>query len=128
MSKWIVVAAFLCAGLTAACGGGSGGSGVERSKSLAALSDGEITDLCEHFADVTERRVVDCGGGLMVTFEARPVAECVADHQQIPASCTATVGDAEDCNEDFADLTDQQLCSDGALPASCQAVFACGAL
>ncbi|HWO26919.1 MAG TPA: hypothetical protein VNO30_49655 [Kofleriaceae bacterium] len=127
MSKRIVVAAFLCAGLIAACGG-SDGSGVERSKSLVSLNDDEITDLCEYFADVTEKRVVDCGGGLTVTFQAKPVAECVADHQQIPASCSATVGDAEDCNTDFADLTDEQLCSDGALPASCQVLFACGAL
>lgn len=127
MSKRLIVVAFLCAGLTAACGGG--GSGVSRSKSLASLSDAEITDLCEYFAE-GEVREVDCGGGLTVTFGPDSVAECVTDQREITASCTATVADAEDCNDDLQaeiqDSTDAELCSDStSLPASCLPLFEC---
>jgi hypothetical protein len=125
MSKRIIVAALLCAGLTAACGGD--GSGVSRSKSLVSLSDGERTELCEYLADTVEERVVNCGGGVVITSRARSVTSCVATHEALPASCTATVGDAEDCSEDYAALTEQQLCADARLPAACQALVACGA-
>lgn len=123
MYKWIV-SALLFAGLTAACGGG-GGSGVSRSKSLGSLSDSEIMDLCEYVTDV-EARVVDCGGGTTVTIEASTVAECVTDQKAISASCTATVGDAEDCHDDSEDLSDEQICGGGSgIPKSCLALIAC---
>jgi hypothetical protein len=127
MSKRFVVLAFLCAGLIAACGGGSSdSSGVARSKSLASLSDDEITDLCEYFAEA-EVRTIDCGDGLTITIEPNTVTECVTKQQAIPASCTATVGDAEDCDEDFRNLSDAQHCSDVTTPpASCTRLLECG--
>ncbi len=71
-------------------------------------------------------REVDCGGGVTVEFGPQPVAECIADQQAIPASCTATVGDAEDCEEDLQDATDAEICSDqGSLPASCLPLIEC---
>lgn len=123
MSKWIV-SALLCAGLTAACGG-SDGSGVSRSKSLASLNDDEITDLCEYVAG-GEMRTITCDDGSTVTLEATTVAECVTEQQAAPTTCDATVGDVEDCHDDTEDLSDEELC-DGlaSLPASCLPLLAC---
>jgi hypothetical protein len=127
MSKRIMIAAFLCTGLVAACGGD--GSGVSGNKTLVSLSDGEITDVCEYTVDLAgPKRMVDCGGGVTVTVGGGSVTECVAGLQTIrdlSPSCTATVGQAEACVEDLADLTDAQLCSDGPLPASCLPLFSC---
>jgi hypothetical protein len=129
MSKWIVIAGFLCTGLVAACGGGSG-SGVSSGKTLVSLSDSEITDFCEYAVDLAgPERTVDCGGGVTITIGGGSVAECVTGMQmtqdQFPG-CAATVGQAERCAEDMADLTDAQLCSDGPLPASCQPLLGPG--
>ena len=130
MSKWIVMAAFLCTGL-AACGGG-GGSGVSGSKQLVSLSAAEVTDLCEYFVDLAgAERMVDCGGGLTITIGGGSVSECVIGLQETQGQfpgCTATVGNAESCMEALTDLTDAQLCSDGPLPTACQPLFnaSCG--
>jgi hypothetical protein len=133
MSKWIIVAAFLCAGLATACGGDDG-SGVSGSKSLVTLSDGEVTDLCEFLVDVGgPERMIDCGGGLTLTVGGQTVTECnaglKASQGQFP-NCTATVKNAEECAKAISDLSDQQLCSDGPPPAACQPLFtaACGGL
>lgn len=118
-----IVSALLCVGLTAACGGG--GSGVSRSKSLASLSDDEAKDLCEYLVDV-EARTVDCGGGVTISIDPMTVAECVAGQQAISASCTATVGDAEDCRDDTEALSDAEVCNDEtAIPKSCLAFLSC---
>lgn len=132
MSKWIVVAVLLCAGVTA-CGGD--GSGVSGNKSLVSLSSGEITDLCKYFTKAKgAQRMIDCGGGVTITVGGGSVDDCVTDlktSQTDFPSCTATVDQAETCVEDLSNLTDQQLCSDTTpLPASCQPLFVstCGGI
>jgi hypothetical protein len=125
-NKWLFVGAFLCAGLVTACGGG--GSGVSSSKKLTALSDSEITDLCEYLVDVAgSERMVDCGGGVKITTGGDTLAECTTGLKATISgspSCAATVGDSESCGEDFADLSDSEICSLD-FPTSCAAVFQC---
>jgi 1,6-anhydro-N-acetylmuramate kinase len=129
MSKWIVVSVFVCAGWATACG--SDGSGVSGDKTLVSLSDAELTKLCEYTVKQDgPERTIDCGGGLRVTVGGKTVAECVTDLQdnldQFP-SCSATVADAEACAEDFADFTDEELCSSATpLPRSCEPLLSCG--
>jgi hypothetical protein len=128
MSKWIVAAAFLGAGLAAACG--SSGSGVSGGKALGSLSDAEIDDLCAYVVDVQgPPRTIGCAGDLRVTVGTLTREDCADETRLIRelAGCTATVDDAESCREDLADLTDEDLCSD-AVPTSCVAVFACAKL
>lgn len=123
MSKWMMVAAFLCAGLATACGGDDG-SGVSGSKSIVMLNDAEVTDLCEFLVDVAPERMVDCGEGLTITV-GETLAECTARFKAIKGgapSCTATVTNAEECAKGSADLSDQQICS-LMLPAACQPLF-----
>ncbi len=121
MSKWMMVAAFLSAGLATACGGDDG-SGVSGSKSIVMLNDAEVTDLCEFLVDVGgPQRMVDCGEGFTITV-GETLAGCTAELKAIKAgapSCTATVTNAEECAKGSADLSDQQICS-LMLPAACQ--------
>lgn len=129
MSKWILVGAFLYAGLAAACGGGTG-SGVSGSKMVVALSDSELTDLCTYLVDVAgPMRTIDCGGGFTLEVGGGTVAECKADFQATKTAapnCAATVNDTETCIEDLADLTDAQACSPSqGLPKACEVLFAC---
>lgn len=122
MSKWIIISALLCSGLTA-CGGG--GSGVSRSKSLASLNDAEIRDLCEYISG-GETRTITCDDGTTVPIEATTVEECVTGQQATPTTCKATVGDVEDCHDDSEDLSDDEVCEGlASLPASCLPVLAC---
>lgn len=116
----------------AACGGDDG-SGVSGDKKLTALSDAEMTSLCEYFGDLYgPKRTVDCGGGVTITVGGQPTAECVASlkesQMQFP-NCQATVAQGEDCAEALSKYTDQQLCSDTTqLPAACAPLFSaeCG--
>jgi hypothetical protein len=126
MSKWIVVAAFLCAGLATACGGDDG-SGVSGTKSLVSLNDSEVTALCKFLVDVGgPERMIDCGSGFTITVGGQTVAECTAGLKESQGefpNCTATVKNAEECAKAFADLSDQQYCS-LTVPAACQPLFA----
>lgn len=129
--KWIFIAGLLYAGLAAACGGGDS-SGVPGDKTLVSLNDSEATDLCEYAIDVvgSADRTVDCGGGVTVRIGPGTVSVCVMGIQAIKSvapTCTATVDNFESCAEAFADATDAELCSD-AIPAACQAQFACAGL
>jgi len=128
MSKRIAMAAFLCAGLAAACGGS--GSGVSSGKELTALSDVEIEDLCAYLVGVEgDLREIDCGD-IIVTVGKGTVDECIDDlevRQSEYPSCDATVGDFEACSEDFAALSDDEVCDDSTLlPVSCEPLLLCG--
>lgn len=124
MSRWIVVAACLWIGSAAGCGGGSG---VSSGKQVVSLSDGEISDLCEYLVEVAgPNRTIDCGGGVTITIENDTVSECVADLEltaTVATSCTATVGDVEDCIKDLADMSDADICADKPFPGSCAIWF-----
>jgi hypothetical protein len=128
MFKQIAMAVLLCIGGIAACGGGDGGggSGISESKTLITLSDAEVTTLCAFTTEADgPAHTADCGGGLTVTVGADTPAECATDMMALRGrtGCTATVGNAEDCANDIADLTDQQLCSETGFPASCAFLF-----
>jgi hypothetical protein len=126
MSKLILVGAILCAGLAAACGGG--GSGVSSSKSLVSLNDSEVNKLCEYVVDLAgPERTLTCSNGAMGTRGGGTVAECAADFKETATAspnCAATVGDAEHCAEDLADLSDAEICS-LSIPSSCMKLFQC---
>lgn len=133
MSKKIAMAVLLCIGGIAACGGGDGGggSGISESKTLISLSDAEVMTLCAFTTEADgPARTVNCPDDLTITVGADTPAECATDIKALRGrtGCTATVGDAEDCANDIADLTDQQLCSGP--PASCASLFsmACNGL
>jgi len=122
MSKWMVIAVFLCSGLVAACGGG--GSGVSGSTQLGKLTDSDITKLCEYLVDVVgPARTVTCSDGEVVMVGGGSVTACTTefkeDRTEFP-NCTATVSNIENCIEDLSDASDQELCSDStAFPDAC---------
>lgn len=137
--KLRLLAAFLCTGLMY-CGGGSGGgggvgnSGLDSSKTLGSLDEGEAMDLCEYFFGLLNPpRVIDCDG-TEVTFGiddeelADAVADCTADVSEAD-SCQATVGQAESCFEDQTELSDDEICelflggTEPELPASCAPIM-----
>ena len=116
----------------AACGGGEGGgdgSGVPSGTALKDISAAQAADLCEYFVSLQEQpeRTVDCGGGTTLTVGINPgdvdaqVAECTAGVQtDVMDTCTATVGDAEDCFEALEAFSDAELCNEATpLPAAC---------
>ena len=119
ISKWIA-SACVCASLAIGCGGGSGGSGVDGTIELVELDAGEAADLCDYIVDVLgPERTVDCGDGVMITVGGEDAAECVDDFDTFPATCTATVDNAEACAEALGALSDAQLCADDSFPAAC---------
>ena len=121
ISKWIA-SAFLC--LAVACGGGSGGSGVDGSLELADLDPDEVSDVCAYIiAELGPTREIDCGGGQTLTIEAQSQADCEDEYDTLPATCTATVSNAEGCAEALAGLSDEELCGDTAIPAACAPFF-----
>jgi hypothetical protein len=100
------------------CGGGSGGggTGVDPNRTIASLTDDELMDLCEHFVGLepSPARTIDCGDGNTIEDGIDPedipeaIQQCVSTAPEEP--CPLTVGDAEDCFEALATLTDDELC------------------
>jgi hypothetical protein len=130
MSRRIVAAAFLYAGLAAACGGD--GSEVGESLALVSLDAGQIDDVCAYVIEVQgPQRAIHCGD-VTITIGRRTTEACTGELREARAahpSCTATVRDAERCAEDFAGLSDAEWCSDEMpLPSACQPLLACGIL
>jgi len=127
--KWIA-SAFVCTGLAFACGGGSnGGSGVSGSKQLGALNATDARKVCEYIADLQgPARTVTCMDGTTVQVNAATEADiqdCATGLEAVSDACTATVGQAEDCFEAIAALSDEdQFCNDTALPAVCAPILA----
>jgi len=118
----------------AACSGGeSPGSGVPRNTPLVMLTDAEITKLCTYTVGLGPI-TGDCGNGEHVTIGKLTVDECFAQYVQrreLFTSCTATVGDVEDCTVDFLPFTPQMLCKNPIdFPPPCVVVFTevCGGL
>jgi hypothetical protein len=133
MSKWMVIAVFLCSGLAAACGGG--GSGVSGSTQLGKMSDADITKLCEYLVDLAgPARTITCSNGETIMTGGGSAAECATDFKESRTefpNCSATVSNLENCFEDIADFSDQEICSDSAsLPDSCLPLLSasCGGL
>lgn len=118
--------------LLAACGQHTG-SGVERQKPLVEMTDAEMTALCK-FTVGLGPITGDCGNGEHVTIGKLTVAECIAQNVQrrdLFGGCTATVGDVEDCTEQFLPFTPQQLCATVVdFPPPCVVLFTneCGGL
>lgn len=81
-----------------ACGG------VSDDTKLSELADGDADEVC---ADITEE-TKDCSG---VTITRKGGADCAAGLKSIPDSCTATVGDFNDCNDgDVCETTSNAGC------------------
>jgi len=122
ISKWIA-SACVCASLAIGCGGGSGGSGVDGTLELVELEADEVSDLCGYVIDqLGPTREIACPDGTL-TIEAQTQAECEADFDTLPLTCTATVSNAEACAEAIGGLSDDELCSGDALPAACAPLF-----
>ena len=94
--------------------GSSSGSGIDGSKKLTELSASEREDLCAYMFEAEGgAHSKTCGDG--ITISVRSAAECAAGFANLSASCTATVGGAEDCSEaageDLCNLLSSPACS-----------------
>jgi len=115
--------------MAAGCGGGSGSgtdggtttratSGVSGTKTVATLTDADRKAICDWTASLYGGygKTIECGnvGGFDLTIIGpESQAACVAESEQIPTTCRATVAQAAaDCN----DANDQ---------AACAAIIAC---
>lgn len=90
-----------CLVIAIGCGGG-GGSGISGSKRLSDLTDAEAQDLCQYAEDAFgPMRTVTCNDQ---TFEiGGEDNDCeTATAGEIPETCTATVGQFEDCMDAIA--------------------------
>lgn len=122
MRRWLVVGILLL-GVTACGGDGSSDSGVAETKRLGKLSNSEIASLCGYLIEVIgEPRAIDCGDST-VNVGGQNAAECEESFQSArdaAPDCTATVRNAEECFEDIAARTDEQICSgENDMPDSC---------
>jgi hypothetical protein len=111
--NWFAMAALA---LAAACGGDSGGSGVDGDKRLSALTAGDITSICEYSVAALRARREFCEPARDVT-----VADCVAATEPPPSTCTATVAQLEACIDAQAELVDD--CDTD--PPECEVLEAC---
>lgn len=112
-----VVGAMLVA---AACGGDSG-SGVDSGKRMSELSDAEARDVCQYAEDAQGGpRTITCDGQ---DFEFEPDDfECEnATADEIPDTCTMTVGEYEECVDALGDVDPCEESPE--LPASCDKLF-----
>lgn len=111
--------------LIAACGGGSG-SGVDSGKQLKDLTSSEAAKECNYLFDTYPQITVQCpGGGTAHKGEdpAKRATDCTGT-VNVPAGCTVTVGQSEQCIEDVYHLTDAQICSPStSIPPSCAPLF-----
>jgi len=97
----------------------SGTSGVAGSKTIANLTDADRKKICDWTAALYGGygRTITCSPTLEITGPA-DLAECLAEAATVPATCAATVAQAEGCTRTIAS------CSD-AVSADCTALFAC---
>ncbi len=121
----------------AACGGSDGGSGVDRSKTLDAVTAEEAMDICESAADLVSEEDsirVNCYFGAIIAAALDPEVDCeteaqacidnpepseeddcAVDDADLPECASmVTVGEIEDCQEAnadaFAELADSISC------------------
>jgi hypothetical protein len=108
---------------TAACGGGDSGSdsGIDQSKNVTSLSASEVQTFCKWA--LAEQggpgHEMMCGAGSSATVETQ--ANCETRYGHFTSTCTATVGDAEDCVRAIA----ADLCALVPEGNACQPLFAC---
>lgn len=103
----------------AACGGG-GDSGIDKSKKLNALSSDEVKTFCEWaIAEQGGAGHQTMCGDIIIRVETE--AQCEAQYGTFPATCAATVGDAESC----AQALTADPCTLGG--SACEVVFSCAA-
>ncbi len=98
------------------------GDSVPDSTKLFDLSTAEAKEVCLELVGDYPERSVTCGAATIKI--GLTTAEC-NDNEPAPASCTATVGDARDCNAALYDKTDAELCADEPLPAVCAKLVGC---
>jgi hypothetical protein len=106
-NAWIGAVLLGCA----ACGG----SGVDADKRVTALSDSEISDLCDYLADLAgPERTIVCDNGVPLHVGGRAAeSACVSSAASLDSDypgCTTTVEQMETCAKARADLSDAQLC------------------
>ena len=103
---------------------GCGGGGVDRSKTLGSLSAADQMAECEHLASQYPQKTIDCGSGGSATV-GTDAAECSGSNfQTIPASCTLTVGQLEDC--DAALYGEGSAICSGTIPTACGPLVSAG--
>ena len=118
--KKIVLVSFLVA-----CGGG--GSGVDSGKKLHDLSVAELNEECNYSFDTYPKKTVTCPDGSTVSTgqdPAKRATSCNATVNDVPATCTVTVGQAEQCIEDIYNEPAATVCNPNAtFPPSCAPLF-----
>ena len=127
MKKFLLVALM---GAATACGGG--GSGVSSSKLFKDLTPTEASDECHYLLDTYPQRTITCttSTGTATVHLGFPADACADTTIDVPATCTATVGDLEDCEDYAYSFSDADVCSqvNGTTqttpPASCMAIDA----
>lgn len=121
----VAVTAIAAVGCSSSSSSGGSRSGVAESKTIATLTDADRKQLCDWVAAQSggygHKTTKTCDGGLMVSETAtKDQATCVAGLASAPATCMATVQQAEDCINaqlaaDLCSLTDT-------VPAACQSL------
>ncbi|HEY4177104.1 MAG TPA: hypothetical protein VGM90_09745 [Kofleriaceae bacterium] len=109
-----------------ACGGDDGGSGIASSKLVKDLTPAEGTALCHSLASDWPARSVTCSGEMTTIGVADSDCSSASGDPigDVPAGCTATVGDAEACFTALGNVTDMQYCSGTFTPpASCSVIL-----
>ena len=121
---------FMALAVAAACGSGSGrtlpdpgpDAGLDRTKLLTAASASDVAVLCDWTAGrVGGYSMRHVCGGLTLTTPANQ-AMCVSGFGTIDPSCTATLGDFEDC----VNAGINGPCTAGSIPAACLFLLFCG--
>lgn len=79
---------------------------------------------CEHLASQYPQKTIDCGSAGSDTVGTDPAQCSGSDFQTIPASCTVTVGQLEDC--DAAIYNEGSAICSGTIPSACGPLFSAG--
>jgi hypothetical protein len=113
--------AYYLVSICVACGGGG------NDERLSALTVAQAVQLCDQIAAMYPQKTVSCGGSAgTVTVGFAGSADCTAGSNTttgVPASCTATVGDAESCAA--AEYDDPCHTNPAGDAATCAAFLAC---
>lgn len=105
---------------------GPGGvvGGIPDSTKLRDLDQEDATTLCHELADTNPRRSVECTiDGRKITVVAG-VDRARCGSFSAPDACNATVGQARDCSDEMAAISDSGLCA-LSFPAVCEALVEC---
>lgn len=111
-----------------ACGGddgGSGGSGLSSSILVKDLTPAQGTALCHSLAADWPQRTVTCSGQMQTigVDDADCTSASGSPIDDVPDTCTATVGDAEACFQALGNVSDADFCAGNfTLPASCMKI------